>query len=70
VQALKAHSLNLLLKTSTQLVDARKSRFASNTSDPLCAKDTKHLTILPEMVAFKDLFTLDIGYPSSLDLHL
>jgi len=33
----------LLLKTFTQLVDARKRRFAPNTPDPLYAKDTKHL---------------------------
>jgi len=35
-------ALNVLLKTFTQLVDARKSRIAPNTPDPnpLCAKDT------------------------------
>jgi len=31
------------LTTFTQLVDARKSGFAPNTPDPLCAKDTRHL---------------------------
>jgi len=47
-------------------MDARKSRFAPNTPDPLCAKGTRHLTPLSEMVAFKDPLTLDIGCPSSL----
>jgi len=36
-------ALNLLLKTLTQLVDSRKSRFAPNTPDSLCSKDTRHL---------------------------
>jgi len=36
---LKLIALNVLLKTFTQLVDARKGRFAPNTADPLCAKD-------------------------------
>jgi len=31
----KLIALNVLLKTFTQLVDARKSRFAPNTTDPL-----------------------------------
>jgi len=44
----------VLVKTFTQLVDARKCRFAPNTPDPLCAKDTRHLIVLPEMVAIKD----------------
>jgi len=33
----------MLLKAFTQLMDARKSRFALNTPDPLCAKGTRHL---------------------------
>jgi len=36
-------ALNLLLKTFTQLVGARKCRDAPNTPDPLCAKDTRYL---------------------------
>ena len=44
VQALKAHSLKRASKNFTQLVDARKSRFAPNTTNPLCAKETRHLT--------------------------
>jgi len=39
----KLIALNVLLKTFTQLMDARKSRFAPNTPDPLCAKGTRHL---------------------------
>jgi len=38
----KLIALNLLLKTFAQLVDSRKCRFAPNTPDPLCAKDTRH----------------------------
>ena len=34
---------NVLLKAFTQLTDARKSRFAPNTPEPLCAKGTRHL---------------------------
>jgi len=33
----------MLLKTFTQLMDARKSRFAPNTPDPLCTNYTRHL---------------------------
>jgi len=40
---LKLIALNVLLKTFTQLMDSRKSRFAPNTPDPLCAKGTRHL---------------------------
>jgi len=47
-------------------MDARKSRFAPSTPDPLCAKDIRHLTVLSEMVTFEDPLTLEIGYPSSL----
>jgi len=47
-------------------MDARKSRFAPYTPDPLCAKGTRHLNRYAEMVAFKDPLTLDIGYLSSL----
>jgi len=39
-KSLKLIALNLLLKPFTQLMDARKSRFAPNTPDPLCAKGT------------------------------
>jgi len=39
----KLIALNVLLKTFTQLVNARESRFAPNTPDLLCAKDTRHL---------------------------
>ena len=46
---------------------ARKSRFAPNTPDPLCTKDTRHLTrFVRNGMAFKDPLTLDIGCPSSL----
>jgi len=31
-------ALNVLLKAFTQLMDARKSRFAPNAPDQLCAK--------------------------------
>jgi len=41
--------------------------FLPQTPDPLCAKGTRHLIVLPEMVAFKDPLTLDIGYLSSLE---
>jgi len=40
---LKLIALNVLLKTFTQLMDARKSRFSPNTPDPVCAKGTRHL---------------------------
>jgi len=53
--------LNLLLTIFTQLVDARKSCFAPNTPDPLCAKDRRHLIRFPGMAAFKALLTLDIS---------
>jgi len=33
----------MLLKVFTQLMDARKSRFAPNTPDPLRARGTGHL---------------------------
>jgi len=39
----KLITLNVLLKTFTQLMDARKSRFSLNTPDPVCAKGTRHL---------------------------
>jgi len=45
VQALKAHSLKRASKNfhTTNEKDARTSRFAPNTPDPLCAKGTRHL---------------------------
>jgi len=43
VQALKTHSFEGALKTFTQLMDARKSRFSPNTLDPLCVNYTRHL---------------------------
>jgi len=33
----------MLLKAFTQIMDARKCRFAPNTPDLLCAKGTRHL---------------------------
>ena len=39
----KLIDLDVLLKTFTQLTDARKSRFAPNTPDLLCANYTRHL---------------------------
>jgi len=56
----------VLLKTFIQLVDAGESRFSPSTPDPLYAKDARHLTVLPEMVAFKDPLTVGKGYRSSL----
>jgi len=47
-------------------MDARKSRFAPNTPDPDAPKAQDTWSVLPEMVAFKDPLTLDIGYLSSL----
>ena len=46
-------------------MDARKSRFAPNTPDPVCVKGTRHLIRFARN-AFKDLLTPDIGYLSSL----
>jgi len=45
VQALKAHSLERASKNfhTTHEKVARKSCFAPNTPDPLCAKGTRHL---------------------------
>ena len=59
----KLIALNVLLKTVTQLMNARKSRFAPNTSDPK-VQDTWF--VLPEVAAFKDPLTLDMGYLSRL----
>jgi len=42
-------------------MDARESRFASNTPNPVCFKGTRQLIRLPEMVAFKHPLTLDFG---------
>jgi len=47
-------------------MDARKSRFAPNTPDPVCAKHIRHLIRFARNGAFKDPLTLDIGYISSL----
>jgi len=67
VQALKAHiALNLLLKTFTQLVDVRKCRFAPNTPDPLCAKDTRPLIRFVRNGSNQRSLTLDISYLSNL----
>jgi len=44
VQALEAHSLKRACKNFHTTHWCRKSRFAPNTPDPLCAKDTRHLT--------------------------
>jgi len=41
----KVIALNLLLQTLTQLVDSRKSRFASNTPDSLLQQ--RHTTPVP-----------------------
>ena len=43
-------------------MDARKSRFAPNAPDQLCAKAQDTWSVLRDMVAFKDPLTLDIGY--------
>jgi len=39
----KLIALKVLLKTFTQFMDARKTRFAPNTPDPLFAKGARHL---------------------------
>jgi len=39
----KLIAVKVLLKASTQFMDARKIRFAPNTTDTLCAKDTRYL---------------------------
>jgi len=44
----KLVGLNMLLNTFTQLMDARKSRFATNTPDPLCTNYTRHLVFCPK----------------------
>jgi len=40
----KLITLSMILKRFTQFMDGRKSCFAPNTPDPLCAKDTRHMT--------------------------
>jgi len=57
---------NLLLKTFTQLVDARKGLFAQTHLVRCAPKAQDTLSIFPEMEAFKDPLTFEIGYPSSL----
>jgi len=47
-------------------MDARKSRFAPNTPDPLCAKGTRHLVRFARNGSIQSSPTLDIGYLSSL----
>jgi len=47
-------------------MDARKSRFAPNTPDPLYANDTRHLMCFARNGSIQDPLTLDIGYPSRL----
>jgi len=47
-------------------MDARKSRFALNTPDPLCAKATRHLIRFARNGSIQRSLTLDIGYLSSL----
>jgi len=47
-------------------MDARKSRVAPNTPDPLCAKDTRHLMWFARNGSIQRSLTLDIGYHSSL----
>jgi len=62
----KLIALNVFLKTFTKLMYARKSRFSPNTLIRYAPKSQDTWCVLPEMVAFKDPLTLDIGYPSSL----
>jgi len=59
-------ALNVLAKTFAQLMDARISRFVSNTPGLLCAKGTRHLIRFARNIAFKDPLTLDVSYLSSL----
>jgi len=47
-------------------MDARQSRFAPNTPEPLCAKGTRHLIRFARNGSIHDPLTLDIGYLSSL----
>jgi len=47
-------------------MDARKSSFAPNTPDPLCAEGTGHLIRFARNDSIQRSLTLDIGYPSSL----
>jgi len=47
-------------------MDARKSLFAPNTPDPLCAKDTRHLIRFARNGSIQRSLILDIGYLSSL----
>jgi len=66
MQALKAHTSNLLLKTFTQLLDVKTCRFAPNTPDPLCVKDTIHLIRFARNGSNQRSLTLDISCLSSL----
>jgi len=70
VQALKAHSLTLASKNFHTARGCQKIRFAPTTPDPLCAKDTRHLIVLPEMVTFNDPLTVGLDIPQVWDLHL
>jgi len=45
---------------------ARKSRFAPNTPDPVCAKGTRHLIRFARNGSIQRSLTHDIGYLSSL----
>jgi len=63
---LKAHSLKRASKSFHTTHDARKSRFAPNTPDPLCAKGTRHLMHFARNGNIQRSLTLDIGYPSSV----
>jgi len=62
----KLGALNVLLKTFTQLVDARKKHIAQTHLIHYGPKAQDTWLVLPEIVAFKDLLTVDKGYPSSL----
>jgi len=60
----KTWKIKVAFKNSHTTRGCQKKRFAPNTRDPLCAKDT--WSVLSEMVAFKDPLALDTGYHSSL----
>jgi len=51
-------------------MDARKSRFAPNTPDPLCAKGTRHLIRFARKGSIQRPLNLDIGCLSSFGSSL
>jgi len=60
----------MLLKAFRQLMDARKSCFAPNAPDPLCAKGTRHLIHFARNGSIQRSLTLDIGYSFKLGIFI